>query len=136
MGDISAATAAAMANVDVNSAVRGWEWLHLISFQMGGINNFPQLPENLVAGTYDCNSEMIGLEEAIKTLILDKDIVLTVTVSVKLVPGTHVGIGVVSYDVEHNNKKSHFEFNVRSQNRPFSGVNIAWLKALHVDLGL
>ncbi len=126
----SAGDAAARANLDIDHSERGWEWLHLISFQMGGMGGYPQRAENFVAGTYDANSEMIGLEEAIKEAILKFDVTLDLVVSCPVVVGTHVGTGRMTYDVSHDGKTANYGFDVLSVNRPFSGVNVIWYQHL------
>ncbi|WP_313562964.1 eCIS core domain-containing protein [Ruminiclostridium cellobioparum] len=70
---------AAMGNVPAKAAagdagyVDGfWEWLHLIAFTLGGINeNKINHPENLVAGTLGANRVHKVLEDTIKKLIVD-----------------------------------------------------------------
>lgn len=70
---------AAMGNISANAAagdagyVDGyWEWLHLIAFTLGGINeNKINHPENLVAGTLGANRVHKVLEDTIKKLIVD-----------------------------------------------------------------
>jgi hypothetical protein len=48
----------------------GWEWLHLIAHSMGGIAvQGPQVPGNLVAGTSECNTQMIVVEEFLKDCV-------------------------------------------------------------------
>lgn len=48
----------------------GWEWLHLIAHSMGGIEvDGPQVEDNLVAGTTECNTQMIVVEEFIKDVV-------------------------------------------------------------------
>ncbi|MBD2066009.1 DUF4157 domain-containing protein [Leptolyngbya sp. FACHB-671] len=65
----SAADAAENAGFDRNDG-QGWEWLHLIAHSMGGMEVVgPQVAENLVCGTSECNTEMIIVEEFIKDLV-------------------------------------------------------------------
>ena len=65
----SAADVAASAGYAANEGL-GWEWLHLIAHSMGGMQKVgPQVPENLVAGTSECNTQMIIVEEFIKDLV-------------------------------------------------------------------
>ena len=100
MGNKSALQAAAAGGIiplefdkvpATNYGNSAWEWLHLVSFKMGGIGNVPQQPGNLVAGTYECNSLMISIEEAIKDLVLIDKLTLTVEVTAQCVNGTHIG---------------------------------------------
>ncbi|RFM36041.1 hypothetical protein [Chitinophaga silvisoli] len=51
----------------------GWEWLHLISYALGGPTQLgPQTAENLVVGTTAANTTMIMFEDAINSLITEK----------------------------------------------------------------
>jgi|GEM_PF-4228571 len=53
----------------------GWEWLHLISFALGGPTRIgPQHAKNLVVGTTAANTTMIMFEDAINSLITEKAI--------------------------------------------------------------
>jgi hypothetical protein len=66
---MSAADAAANAGFNRDEGL-GWEWLHLIAHSMGGIQVVgPQVAENLVAGTSECNTQMIIVEEFLKDII-------------------------------------------------------------------
>ena len=66
----SAADAARNAGYVVNDGTE-WEWLHMIAHSMGGIGGTtPQDARNLVAGTRECNSEMIIAEEMLKTIVV------------------------------------------------------------------
>lgn len=69
MGNISAKDAAG----DAGYVDGHWEWLHLIAFTLGGINeNKVNHPENLVAGTVGANRVHKVLEDTIKALIVGK----------------------------------------------------------------
>jgi hypothetical protein len=53
----------------------GWEWLHLISYALGGPTQIgPQNAQNLVVGTTAANTTMIMFEDAINSLITEKAI--------------------------------------------------------------
>ena len=69
-----------------------WEWLHLVAHSMGGatvVDGRPvevqdaQVPENLVLGTREANTEMIVAEESIKSLTKKYKIKADVVVSVR-----------------------------------------------------
>lgn len=65
-----------------------WEWLHLLAFCLGGPDaTGPQHPDNLVAGTKECNQLMLRFErnitEAIRTSVLP---FLNITVQAELIP--------------------------------------------------
>ncbi|MEM7124672.1 MAG: hypothetical protein AAF563_25575, partial [Pseudomonadota bacterium] len=84
-----------------------WEWLHLISFKMGGADGHasPQNPDNFVAGSYDCNTEMINIEEAIKHFAT-KGATFEVEVSASMYPNCHVALQI-DYIVKCNGKVLH-----------------------------
>ncbi|CAG9295002.1 eCIS core domain-containing protein [Celerinatantimonas diazotrophica] len=66
---MSACVAAENAGFDPNEG-NGWEWLHMIAHSMGGIDlQGPQVSENLVAGTSECNTQMIVVEEFLKDIV-------------------------------------------------------------------
>ena len=118
-----------------------WEWLHLVSFKMGGIDNNPQQPGNLVAGTYECNSLMISIEEAIKDLVLLDRITLFVSVVAKCHPGTHVGTRIdyyVYYQKTPDDAEIVFdqEFYPLRHINPASGDKDIFKKAMKRHFGL
>jgi hypothetical protein len=105
---LQAATHANLQVMLVSGTSLQWEWLHLCAFKMGGINGIPQQQGNLVAGTYDCNTAMITLENTIKILALEgHDFYVEIT-SFQY-PGTHVSMEII-YSVECNGivSKTHF----------------------------
>ena len=63
----------ARAKAVANAAGRGgdsWEWLHLIAYSLGGPEDAgPQDESNLIAGTWECNSDMMIAEDMIKAVI-------------------------------------------------------------------
>jgi hypothetical protein len=69
---MGASAAQVMANAGYPVADgRDWEWLHMIAHSMGGIGGVaPQVAANLVAGSRECNSEMIVVEEMLKAIIV------------------------------------------------------------------
>lgn len=85
-----------------------WEWLHLCSFKMGGIDNQPQVAGNLVAGTYDCNTAMITIEDTLKALAMEGN-VFDVEIEATLYPGTHLAMQI-DYKVTCNGKLSTTHF--------------------------
>lgn len=51
---------------DPKSRKRGWEWLHLVAYELGGPSGSgPQTAANLVVGTTAANTAMIMVEDAI-----------------------------------------------------------------------
>jgi hypothetical protein len=76
---------------DRNTPTNNWEWLHIRGKQLGGDYH----PNNLVAGTWNGNSDMISLENEIREFsqLVAKDPVaeLTVTFSATVLKQTHVG---------------------------------------------
>ncbi|MEL6181665.1 MAG: hypothetical protein AAFS10_22085, partial [Myxococcota bacterium] len=64
-----------------------YEWLHLVGSSLGGVN----LPGNLVAGSYDANTEMIPFEQRVAVWKNKEPFVpVQITVSAALVPGTYI----------------------------------------------
>lgn len=59
---LSAKNYAAAVFDDEWANARTWEWLHIVGHALGGNNEV----ENLVAGTYDANTQMIPHEKAIR----------------------------------------------------------------------
>lgn len=83
---------------------RQWEWLHLISFKLGGAQTHanPQNAGNFVAGTFACNTEMINLEEAIKYYAA-RGYDFDLAVEAAMYPNSHVAIEI-DYYVTRNDK--------------------------------
>jgi Domain of unknown function (DUF4157) len=68
MGNISAKEAAANSGYTTGA----WEWLHLIAFTLGGINQTKvNHHDNLVAGTVQANRQHKVLEDTVKKLLID-----------------------------------------------------------------
>lgn len=68
---------------------RSWEWLHIVGHALGGNNE----AGNLVAGTYDANTQMIPHERAIRDATQTVPLV-TVKYEVTLYPETWVAIDI------------------------------------------
>ena len=68
---------------------RMWEWLHIVGHALGGNNEIG----NLVAGTYDANTQMIPHERAIRDATQYAPLV-TVKYEVTLYPETWVAIDI------------------------------------------
>ena len=119
-----------------------WEWLHLVSFKMGGISNAPQQPGNLVAGTYECNSLMISIEEAIKDLVLIDQLTLEVEVTATCIEGTHIGRQIeycVFYrpaDATQGEIRFRQEFNPLQHINPSRGDKDLFRHAMRTKFGL
>jgi hypothetical protein len=73
---MSALEAAQKANINPTGE---WAWMHLIAYALGGINGYPDVPGNLIAGTHECNIHHLVAESAVKKLILDQNTSLTIT---------------------------------------------------------
>lgn len=123
-----AATAARLQVMLSPSHKQQWEWLHLCSFKMGGIDGTPQSSGNLVAGTYDCNTEMMAIEEAIKMLALEGH-VFHVSVNAYMYPDTHVAMEI-EYVVECNGITSTTHFFPMSTDTVVKGETQAAIKLL------
>lgn len=124
---------------------KGWEWLHLIAHSMGGLERFgPQVAGNLVAGTSECNTQMIIAEEFIKDQVSKSGGFAAVFVNVRLLdPLRHIG-DQIGYDVElHNGDNEpvavyHWSFNALSRSQPLALFNRSTRYAgrqLHPDGG-
>ncbi len=120
----SAADAAENAGYDRNEGL-GWEWLHLIAHSMGGVHGLgPQVSANLVAGTSECNTQMIIVEELIKDHVERSGGHAALWVGVDLLdPVRHIA-SRIGYDFELYNAKGeavgvyHAEFFPLSRRRP------------------
>lgn len=107
---------------------KGWEWLHLIAHSMGGIKRIgPQVPQNLVAGTSECNTQMIVVEEFLKDLVMKSGGTAQLKVGVTMFDAArHIG-GKISYDfaidIEGKSSVYHWEFDCLSRSRPVVAEN-------------
>ena len=109
---------------------QGWEWLHMIAHSMGGIEGSgPQVSENLVAGTSECNSQMIVTEEWIKDTVTRSGGQAKLWVGVEMLdPVRHIGRRIV-YDFEIYNATGgavavfHVEFDPLSRRQPLAVFN-------------
>jgi hypothetical protein len=149
MNGCSASSVAACAGIipfefdkvpSTNYGNSAWEWLHLVSFKMGGKDEIPQQPDNLVAGTYECNSLMISIEEAIKDLVLIDKLTLYVEVIATCKLGTHLGTKI-NYRVYYEKSSTeqimfNCDFNPLVHVNPFSGDKDMFKKALRRHFGL
>jgi hypothetical protein len=114
----------------LKSEGQGWEWLHMIAHSMGGITALgPQVPENLVAGTSEANSQMIVVEEWIKDAVIRSGGHATLYVGVDMFDTErHIGKRIV-YDAEFYNAEAqattvyHFEFDPLSRRQPLTIKN-------------
>jgi hypothetical protein len=109
----------------VRNEGEGWEWLHMIAHSMGGLEvQGPQVEGNLVAGTGECNSQMIVVEEFIKDVVKKSKGRAALWVAVRMFdPVRHIG-GEITYDFElYNEAKQpvavyHWSFNPLSRRQP------------------
>jgi hypothetical protein len=79
--------------------VGGWEWLHLLGDQLGGLYD----EKNLVAGTFEANSAMIPVENAIKAALKKGKRPIKYKVTSTLYGNTHIGEDIVQY-IQYNNQ--------------------------------
>lgn len=131
---IACATAANLQVMLVRGTPLQWEWLHLCAFKLGGINGSPQQAGNLVAGTYDCNTAMITLENSIKILALEGNIFF-IEVIAAMYPGTHVAMEIC-YRVECNDKVSETFFYPMSTDQVMKGEMPVALKLMRAFFDL
>lgn len=120
---------------------KGWEWLHLIAHSMGGIEKLgPQVADNLVAGTSECNTQMIIVEEFLKDLVLKSGGTATLYVGVTMFDAArHIG-NKISYDfvIQIKDKKwvYHWTFDCLSRTQPVVAENRQLRSASRVTYGL
>jgi hypothetical protein len=88
MGD-SARNYAASVYGEEWAHARSWEWLHIVAHSLGGNNEVG----NLVAGTFDANTQMIPHERAIRDLSNGKNPV-SVSYEIDVFPDSWVAIGI------------------------------------------
>ncbi len=126
----SAGDAVANAGYDPREG-KGWEWLHLIAHSMGGITGQgPQVAGNLVAGTSECNTQMIIVEEFIKDHIERWGGYAALVVSVRMHDAArHIG-AQINYDFELYNATDpapvavyHWHFDPLSRDQPLVSSN-------------
>ena len=109
---------------------KGWEWLHLIAHSMGGIQvQGPQVADNLVAGTSECNSQMIVVEEFLKDYVATNEGRAALMVQAEMFDTRrHIGRTIV-YDFEFYNRKNepvavyHYSFDALSRRQPMAMEN-------------
>lgn len=109
---------------------KGWEWLHLIAHSMGGMQvKGPQVAENLVAGTSECNSQMIVVEEFLKDYVNTNKGRAALEVQAEMFDAQrHIGHTIV-YDFEFYNRENlpvavyHYSFNALSRRQPMAMEN-------------
>ncbi|MEN1835644.1 hypothetical protein AAIM60_22445 [Pseudomonas lijiangensis] len=87
MGD-SARNYAASVYGEEWAHARKWEWLHIVAHSLGGNNEVG----NLVAGTFEANTQMIPHERAIRDL--SQKGTVRVTYQIDLFPDSWVAIGI------------------------------------------
>ncbi|HKE78255.1 MAG TPA: DUF4157 domain-containing protein [Solirubrobacteraceae bacterium] len=108
----------------------GWEWLHMIAHSMGGLEvHGPQVSGNLVAGTSECNTQMIVVEELIKDIVKKSGGRAALWVGVRMYDEVrHIG-DQITYDFELYNAKNepvavyHWSFNALSRRQPVTMEN-------------
>ncbi len=125
----SAADVAENAGFDRDDG-RGWEWLHLIAYSMGGLEvHGPQVSGNLVAGTSECNTQMIIVEEFLKDQVQKNSGPAKLFVKVLMFDEErHIG-NTIGYDFElYNSKREpiavyHWDFDALSRRNPLASAN-------------
>lgn len=125
----SAGEAAANAGFDADEG-KGWEWLHMVAHSMGGIDVVgPQVAENLVAGTSECNSQMIVAEEFLKDVVERAGGRARLFVGVRMYdPVRHIG-DTITYDFVVYGKDGkelevyHMAFDCLSRSVPLTSEN-------------
>lgn len=100
------------------------EWLHLAAHSFLG--NEAQIPENLVAGTAECNTQMMIAEMLVKIWLShhpDKKIKLMI--DAELFPDTHFAKKITYTILPDGEKPYIFEFNATSSFKPSRGQAMA-----------
>ena len=119
----------------------GWEWLHLVAHSMGGIDfEGPQVANNLVAGTSECNTQMIIVEEFLKDYVVRNDAKATLVVHAEMEDADrHIGKRI-TYDFYVTNKGGgpvqvfHWTFDPLSRTNPITAENRTLREAGRVAL--
>ena len=96
MGDISAADAAA----DYGYTEGSWEWLHLMAFTLGGIDETKiNHPDNLVAGTVGANRVHKVLEDTVKSLLAKSIIEVFVKATAEIKKDSYHVADTLKYEI-------------------------------------
>ena len=106
MGDTALNYAKEMFDEDWASEGR-WEWLHIVAHALGGNNE----KDNLVAGTYDGNTQMIPVESTIRDLcaMATADRPVQAEFTVTYYPGTRLALDIeIDYGVNSQSNKRVF----------------------------
>jgi len=101
MGGISASNAAGRASKAAADSRHHYEWLHLKADCLGGL----VAPNNLVAGSYHANTEMIPLENAIRAAA-DRGSAMEICVTAFCVAGTQAA-NRINYKVWKDGSKAY-----------------------------
>ncbi len=76
--------------LDSHQPLKGqWHWCHLIAFSMLS-EEAAQAENNLIAGTTQCNGQMLSIENAVKQFIVDTRKTVTLKVTATRVSDSHV----------------------------------------------
>lgn len=93
---------------------RDWEWLHIIAHSLGGADH----QDNLVAGTYNANTEMIPYESTIRNLtqIASNARPVIANWTVDVYPGTRIAIAIrMQWSAIHNQGFTFASHDIRAQ---------------------
>ncbi len=120
-----------------------WEWLHLIAHSMGGMMEGPgpQVPDNLVAGTSECNAAMIMVEDAIKDVVgRFDDLTARIAIHAQICDRTYHISDLIKYHVSFYRGGEGvdvmlFEFDPRTRQQPLVSQNLLTRIAMRHKLG-
>jgi hypothetical protein len=110
---------------------RGWEWLHLVAYELGGpTDTGPQVGSNLVVGTTAANTSMMMVEDAIHDVI-EKGLAKSadVTVLALLADDEYRVAETIRYKIAFTLKDGRtlvmdeFDFSALAVSTPFSAAN-------------
>jgi hypothetical protein len=107
---------------------KGWEWLHLRAYSMGGASEgTPQLPDNLVLGTWHANSAHLAIETAAKWVAnKNPNETFLFEATPKLVPGTPIADHIIYTIGTSEQRFMQFEIDALTRTRPTSADADYW----------
>jgi len=86
------------------------EWLHCVAYSLIGKDS--QAIDNLVAGSFHANTNMMMIEDSLEYLVKQYKSGVTLTVNVDLIPETHIAT-TIQYKIETPNETMIFDFDAQ-----------------------
>jgi Domain of unknown function (DUF4157) len=114
---------------------KGWEWLHLRAYSMGAAaHGTPQLPSNLVLGTWHANSVHLIIESAVKWLVNSTGEKLAIEAEPELIPKTPIAARI-NYTISSSQQRvMKFQIDGLTRVRPTSQDTHYWKMILAARL--